>query len=1034
MSIHRNGARAVRSLLAAVVVAAALAANVSIAAADPMVPVTVTVHHVFGSNPDLDVNGPGDYYVKVRIGDHDWQTSPGNPVESGDFRPKWHFTRTVDAAQPIPITIELWDSDVGVHDHIDINPLDGQLNVNAVLNYVTGTWTAGAPGHETGFAAGDGDFEVGNELYNGWAGGLEFDISPDVNGDVDDDGLYDGMERFGIRNADGTVAADLAALGADPCRKSLAVEIDWFNVPGDHDHKPSDAAIAEVEAAFANAPVPAVLDCPYAGFPKGPTGVDIILDLDSPIDVTADLDANGPFGTDELGLIKADPANFDPARQGIFHYNVWAHTLDGTNVSGVCCWEGTDFVTSLGEWENEDGVVDNGTVRDQSGTFMHEFGHALGLGHGGTDGVNYKPNYLSVMNYLFQTVGIPDADLVTLSDWDKNAFEVWARPDYSHTALSPLNETSLDETLGIGDGDALTAWRDATQALRTGRGDTPLDWDWDSPGGAGPFEATAVSDLNLNREEACVIQVGDALDTTPEGDDFVFLSERIYSGPDRTCDTTAAGNDEQTHQPGWVQPVVLVGASDWDKITYLGPAIEGAGADVAPHKDLTADEAKEIKAAWKQAVNRPPVAEAGGPYQVNEGSQVQLDGSASTDPNGDPLSFEWSPATHLTDPKAAKPVYSGVDDSVDQLTLTVKDPQGLAGSDTTTVTVENVGPSVVGSGATIEEGATASVSATFTDPGAGDIHTATIDWGDGTPAQPVPVTQGPGSGSLNASHVYGDNGTFTVTIKVTDDDGGVGSDTVSVDVKNVNPTFALDTSGTVAFPGGQAVVTDVGQARLQAATAKDAGSDDLTFVWTVGPAATYFNNGIGPDPSPSPGGTFPFEATDDTEASYASPGAYAIGLTVKDDDGGSAGGQLTQVVVGTADKTSGTGYWKQQYSGTGNPKLDQATLNGYLAIVNHVSSVFSEARPLATVADATAVLSPNGGDKRAVATSDLLAAWLHFASGAVPWNATVSLEGNQSSPFLTVMSEIESILLNPNSTNSDLVRASALAQKTMQAS
>ncbi len=38
---------------------------------------------------------------------------------------------------------------------------------------------------------------------------------------------------------------------------------------------------------------------------------------------------------------------------------------------------------------------------------MHEFGHTLGLQHGGSDGLNNKPNYLSVMNYTWQACQVP---------------------------------------------------------------------------------------------------------------------------------------------------------------------------------------------------------------------------------------------------------------------------------------------------------------------------------------------------------------------------------------------------------------------------------------------------------------------------------------------------------------------------------------------------------------------------------------------------------------------------------------------------
>jgi hypothetical protein len=81
------------------------------------------------------------------------------------------------------------------------------------------------------------------------------------------------------------------------------------------------------------------------------------------------------------------------------------------------------------------------------------------------------------------------------------------------------------------------------------------------------------------------------------------------------------------------------------------------------------------------------------------------------------------------------------------------------------------------------------------------------------------------------------------------------------------------------------------------ATSTDPGSDDLTFTWNWGDtpsetSTTYFNDGIGPDPLPSPWGVYPFSATDTVSHTYYAPGDYTVTLTVSDDDGGSHTGTI----------------------------------------------------------------------------------------------------------------------------------------------
>jgi hypothetical protein len=128
---------------------------------------------------------------------------------------------------------------------------------------------------------------------------------------------------------------------------------------------------------------------------------------------------------------------------------------------------GADTVVTLGLWGADDPANcqpdpsqsltadqpvycsnQTGTIGEQTGTVLHELGHTLALTHGGTsypadrndpnasvptNGLNCAPNYLSVMNYLFQVRGFVDGGF-----------------EYSTQTLPPLNESVLNESTGIG--------------------------------------------------------------------------------------------------------------------------------------------------------------------------------------------------------------------------------------------------------------------------------------------------------------------------------------------------------------------------------------------------------------------------------------------------------------------------------------------------------------------------------------------------------------------------------------------------------
>ena len=76
--------------------------------------------------------------------------------------------------------------------------------------------------------------------------------------------------------------------------------------------------------------------------------------------------------------------------------------------TGVGDFLGGDVIVSLGAFDNSAGLP-VGSDYAQASTLMHEVGHGLGLRHGGESlEPNCKPNYFSVMNYLFQLRGLRD--------------------------------------------------------------------------------------------------------------------------------------------------------------------------------------------------------------------------------------------------------------------------------------------------------------------------------------------------------------------------------------------------------------------------------------------------------------------------------------------------------------------------------------------------------------------------------------------------------------------------------------------------
>lgn len=466
-----------------------------------------------------------------------------------------------------------------------------------------------------------------------------------------------------------------------------------------HSHEPKADAIAEVVQAFKDAPVTN---------PDGIDGITLHVDVDDAVPHQNFLNMGCFSGsTADYDAIKNDPAYFGPnnPRRFAYHYVLFVHRQVATSTSSGCGeLPGNDHIVSLGDWNTvciipgNNGVLDTtgagddltigqaifagpnlvcntaatgddvqvtanggappgdldgdglddrnvGTIREQSGTLMHELGHNLNLGHGGGDCRNYKPNYLSIMNYWFQFTGLlPGGEL-----------------DYSRSALPDLDERNiggvgqLDETVGIQDGTHDTRYCCPNwSAFPTVPGTGPIDWNCDNDGG----QDTNVS-VNVN---------GDCVDTVG-----------------MNCGACDPGETMLLSQ--------LAGYDDWENLKYdfqnTRNFEDGVHIDMdIPDMDFP---------AYLININLPPVCDADGPYRVpcqGTATEVPLNGGGSSDPNvGDVLTYSWTsdcPTGSFDDSISPNPVLT-VDSSSGcfscNVYLTVTDRAGASEVCSSTVTI-----------------------------------------------------------------------------------------------------------------------------------------------------------------------------------------------------------------------------------------------------------------------------------------------------------------------------------------------------------
>ena len=229
--------------------------------------------------------------------------------------------------------------------------------------------------------------------------------------------------------------------------------------------------------------------------------------------------------------------------------------------------------------------------------------------------------------------------------------------------------------------------------------------------------------------------------------------------------------------------------------------------------------------------NSPPVADAGPDQSAEAGQPVSLDGRASTDPDGDPITYSWS----LGRPVGSQAGLTGAATSTPQFTpdiagtyaatLVVSDGNATSVADTSLVTVSPANrPPVANAGPDQNGQVGASVSLDGTGSRDDDGDPLTYAWTLARPPGSAAALSNPGA--VAPSFTADVAGTYTATLVVNDATETSAPDTAVVVISAVN-------SRPVARAGSDSTAAIGSTVQLDGSTSSDADGDPLTYAWSL---------------------------------------------------------------------------------------------------------------------------------------------------------------------------------------------------------
>ena len=369
------------------------------------------------------------------------------------------------------------------------------------------------------------------------------------------------------------------------------------------------------------------------------------------------------------------------------------------------------------------------------------------------------------------------------------------------------------------------------------------------PGGESlTFQLTVTDNGGLKDIDTCVVNVS-----------WVNVSPIANAGPDQNVqvgvDVTLDGSNSSDADDGvatyqWTQtggPMLNLSDDTAQKPTFIAPDVGSGGA--ACTFSLTVTDQFGLQDTDTCVVNVitdnfPPTADAGADQTADEADPVTLDGSNSSDPDGnnDIVAYLWTqtdgPVVTLSDAAAVQPLFTAPDVGPGGVSLTfqlaVFDSGGLQHTDTIIVNVSwvNLPPTAdAGTDQTVSEAQMVTLdglNSSDSDDGIASYQWSQITGTSVTLSNPATVKP-----TFTAPAVGAGGSSLTFQLTVTDENGLQSSDTCIVNISwnNLAPT---------ADAGSDQTVDPADSVTLDGSMSEDPEGEIDAYLWKqmAGPAVT----------------------------------------------------------------------------------------------------------------------------------------------------------------------------------------------------